>query len=146
MFEFLDFYSIFSFFVSEFCRFLLYNSYLPELLLQWWSWNVGRPRSWQPYFISLRLGQIHVEKLLPDAGSRNQSILKENDLLFFVGKFFILMLLSSSVKRRKRKKKSVVLLMFWCTFLYINHVTRKPVFGRLDQVRLKPACSATEAS
>ena len=25
-------------------------------------------------------------------------------------------------------------------------ITRKPVFGFCDQVRLKPACSATEAS
>ena len=28
----------------------------------------------------------------------------------------------------------------------MSHVTRKPVFGVCDQVRLKPACSATEAS
>ena len=28
----------------------------------------------------------------------------------------------------------------------INHVTRKPIFGVCDLVRLKPACSATEAS
>ena len=30
--------------------------------------------------------------------------------------------------------------------LYISHVVRKPVFGVSDQVRLKPACSATEAT
>ena len=28
----------------------------------------------------------------------------------------------------------------------MSPVTRKPVFGVSDQVRLKPACSATEAS
>ena len=28
----------------------------------------------------------------------------------------------------------------------MSHVTRKPVFGVYDQVRLKLACSATEAS
>ena len=28
----------------------------------------------------------------------------------------------------------------------LNHVMRKPVFGVFDQVRLKPACSASEAS
>ena len=31
-------------------------------------------------------------------------------------------------------------------FLKVHPLTRKPVFGGLDQVRLKPACSATEAS
>ena len=30
--------------------------------------------------------------------------------------------------------------------MYMSLVTRKPVFGVSDQVRLKPACSATEAS
>ena len=29
---------------------------------------------------------------------------------------------------------------------YESHITRKPVFGVFDQVRLKPACSATETS
>ena len=29
---------------------------------------------------------------------------------------------------------------------YLSLVTRKPVFGVSDQVRLKPACSATETS
>ena len=29
---------------------------------------------------------------------------------------------------------------------YIRHVTRKPVFGICDQVKLKPACSATVTS
>ena len=29
---------------------------------------------------------------------------------------------------------------------YMSHLTRKPVFGVCDQVRLKPACSATETS
>ena len=29
---------------------------------------------------------------------------------------------------------------------YLNLVTRKPVFGVFDQVRLKPACSASETS
>ena len=28
----------------------------------------------------------------------------------------------------------------------MSHVTRKPVFGVCDQVRLKPACSAAETS
>ena len=28
----------------------------------------------------------------------------------------------------------------------MSHVTRKPFFGVCDQVRLKPACSATETS
>ena len=28
----------------------------------------------------------------------------------------------------------------------MSHVTRKPVFGMCDRVRLKPACSATESS
>ena len=28
----------------------------------------------------------------------------------------------------------------------MSHVMRKPVFGVCDQVRLKPACSATETS
>ena len=28
----------------------------------------------------------------------------------------------------------------------ISHITRKPVFGVSDQVRLKPACSVREAS
>ena len=28
----------------------------------------------------------------------------------------------------------------------MSHVVRKPVFGLCDQVRLKPACSVTEAS
>ena len=28
----------------------------------------------------------------------------------------------------------------------LSHVTRKPVFGPCDQVRLKPACSPTETS
>ena len=31
-------------------------------------------------------------------------------------------------------------------FVQMSHVTRKPVFCGLEQVRLKPACSATEAS
>ena len=30
-------------------------------------------------------------------------------------------------------------------FCKMSHVTRKPVFGDFDQVRLKPACAATEA-
>ena len=30
--------------------------------------------------------------------------------------------------------------------LYLSLITRKPVFGVFDQVRHKPACSATEAS
>ena len=30
--------------------------------------------------------------------------------------------------------------------LYLSLVTRNPVFGVSDQVRLKPACSATESS
>ena len=30
--------------------------------------------------------------------------------------------------------------------IHMSHVTRKPVFEIFDQVRLKPACSATEAS
>ena len=38
-----------------------------------------------------------------------------------------------------RKKKSIN------TKKNISHVTRKPVFGIFDQVRLKPACSDTEA-
>ena len=29
---------------------------------------------------------------------------------------------------------------------HMSHVTRKPVFGIFDQVRIKPACSATETS
>ena len=29
---------------------------------------------------------------------------------------------------------------------YMSHVTREPIFGVFDQVRLKPACSATETS
>ena len=29
---------------------------------------------------------------------------------------------------------------------HLSHITRKPVFGVCDQVRLKPDCSATEAS
>ena len=33
----------------------------------------------------------------------------------------------------------------WRTF-HMSHVMRKPVFGVCDQVRLKPACSATETS
>ena len=28
----------------------------------------------------------------------------------------------------------------------MSHVTRKPIFGVCDQLRLKPACSATETS
>ena len=28
----------------------------------------------------------------------------------------------------------------------LSHVMRKPVFGIFDQVRLKPACSATDAT
>ena len=31
-------------------------------------------------------------------------------------------------------------------FLYMSHVTRKPVFGVCDQVRLQPVCSADEIS
>ena len=30
--------------------------------------------------------------------------------------------------------------------IYLSHVMRKPVFGVFDQVRLKPACAAIEAS
>ena len=30
--------------------------------------------------------------------------------------------------------------------IHLSHVTRNPVFGVCDQVRLKPVCSATEAS
>ena len=44
----------------------------------------------------------------------------------------------------------VLLLTGTCTTLLdcnkMSHVTRKPVFGVSDQVRLKPACSAAEAS
>ena len=29
---------------------------------------------------------------------------------------------------------------------HLSHITRKPVFGVCDQVRLKPACSAKETS
>ena len=29
---------------------------------------------------------------------------------------------------------------------HMSHVTRKPVFGVSDQVRLKPGCAASEAS
>ena len=46
--------------------------------------------------------------------------------------------------------------MFWSILLYtvyiylyeynVSLVMRKPAFGVSDQVRLKPACSATEAS
>ena len=32
------------------------------------------------------------------------------------------------------------------SLVYMNLVRRKPVFGACDQVTLKPACSATEAS
>ena len=42
----------------------------------------------------------------------------------------------------------VVLRLIW-VLLYLNHfshVTRKPVFGVCDQLRLKPACSADETS
>ena len=31
------------------------------------------------------------------------------------------------------------------SFHYMSLATRKPVFGVLEQVRLKPACAATEA-
>ena len=40
-------------------------------------------------------------------------------------------------------------ILFWYKFLYVTHislVTRKPVFGVSDQLRLKSACSATETS
>ena len=47
-----------------------------------------------------------------------------------------------------------LLLKVWvytvCTDLFVpklkSHVTRKPVHGVSDQVRLKPACTATETS
>ena len=41
-----------------------------------------------------------------------------------------------------------VVLLFCCRyhcFYHMSLVTRKPVFGVSDQVRLKPACAATEA-
>ena len=37
-------------------------------------------------------------------------------------------------------------LFSWTGSYYLSLVTRKPVFGICDQVRLKPACSATETS
>ena len=33
-----------------------------------------------------------------------------------------------------------------CTYCYLSHIMRKPVFRVSNQVWLKPACSATEAS
>ena len=30
--------------------------------------------------------------------------------------------------------------------VYLSHITKKPVFGVCDQLRLKPASAATEAS
>ena len=40
----------------------------------------------------------------------------------------------------------VILLVLSCGGSYISHVTTKPAFGICDQLRLKPACSATETS
>ena len=40
----------------------------------------------------------------------------------------------------------VILLVLSCGGQYTSHVTRKPVFRVCDQLRLKPACSATEIS
>ena len=40
----------------------------------------------------------------------------------------------------------VILLVLSCGGPYTSHVTRKPVFRVFDQLRLKPACSATETS
>ena len=70
--------------------------------------------------------------------------------------------LISVYKTTKKKKKSYQLIitffgmsaetyLFFGALIYepIIHmclVTRKPVFGVSDQVRLKPACAATEAS
>ena len=36
--------------------------------------------------------------------------------------------------------------VLYTTNLHLSLITRKPVFGVFDQVRLKPACAATEAS
>ena len=36
--------------------------------------------------------------------------------------------------------------VYYKTWYGMDHVTSKPVFGVCDQVRLKPACSATETS
>ena len=40
----------------------------------------------------------------------------------------------------------VILLVLSCGGSYMSHVTTKPAFGVCDQLRLKPACSATETS
>ena len=38
----------------------------------------------------------------------------------------------------------VILLVLSCCGSYMSHVTTRPAFGVCDQLRLKPACSATE--
>ena len=59
-------------------------------------------------------------------------------------------MLKQEIKPRPQRWQARVLhlphpgpLKIW---LYMSHVTRKPVFGVFNQVRLKPACAATEAS
>ena len=60
-------------------------------------------------------------------------------------------------RRPRKKKKNCVFPDSWqnfqgvegwklFSFYHMSHIKRKPVFGGLDQVRFKPACSATETS
>ena len=45
-----------------------------------------------------------------------------------------------------QKPQSAVFDLDLIYYMYLSHVTRKPVFGVCDQVRLKQACSVTETS
>ena len=62
--------------------------------------------------------------------------------------FFVTSLNSSTCVLGLRMKGCQETDMFSCMSItnYMNHGMRKPVFGVCDQVRLKPACSATETS
>ena len=48
-------------------------------------------------------------------------------------------------EKKKKKKKKIQCGLLW-TVPNMSHVTSKPVFGVCDQLRLKPACSVSEAS
>ena len=68
-------------------------------------------------------------------------------LSFYFDDFWILFKIALWTSAGKK------LVMFYCMpslfFVFLSHmslVSRKPVFGVCDQVRLKPACSASEAT
>ena len=69
----------------------------------------------------------------------------ENSSLYLASDWFESTLIANTVAHLRFCCEHVFS-MFCCVPFHMSHVTRKPVFGVCDQVRLKPACSADETS